>query len=316
MYQNGETTGATFQPADWHVIAPPAPDPSSFKSTLIQIGRWAAPVISIAILVAVASTLRTFDLATLRALIPVSVAFWLIFALYYISSPLADWIIFRRLWKLPVGGFFALVRKLVGNELLLGYVGELYFYSWARQRARMVGAPFGAIKDVAILSAVAGNVMTLAMLVVAYPMLAALHLEHDRAVFFSIIVVLASSLVPMILRRRLFSLPGRELMFVTIVHFIRIIARTALAAWMWHIALPSVAIGLWLLLSTMRLLLSRLPFIPNKDVVFAGMAIFAVGQDHEVAALMTLMAGLILGTHLVVGALLAAGDLTGWLRKQ
>lgn len=308
MYRNNETF-------DHPVIITVPPDPAVLKAGASWLTRFAAPAISLLVLAVAVSQLSRFDLSSLRSVVPRHPAFWLLFALNYVVPPFADWVIFRRLWKLPASGFLALVRKLIGNELLLGYVGELYFYSWARKRTAMVGAPFGAIKDVAILSAVVGNCVTLAMLALAYPLLGTLHLGVDRGTFaLSVAVVLGTSLAAMLFRRRLFSLPRAELHFVVVVHLARIVATTVLAAWMWHLALPAVAAGMWLLLATLRLLLSRLPFIPNKDLVFAGLAVLVVGQNLPVVELMALMAGLILGTHLVLGALLTAAELAGWKR--
>jgi hypothetical protein len=63
----------------------------------------------------------------------------------------------------------ALHKKRISNEVLLGYSGEAYFYAWARQRTQMVAAPFGAVKDVTILSAIAGNAITLIMMIAALP---------------------------------------------------------------------------------------------------------------------------------------------------
>ena len=302
---------------NWKDIASARPDPVVLEAGVSRLSRWAAPIISLAILAAVVAQLATFDLAGVWALFPTSIGFWLVFAAYYASAPLADWVIFRRLWAIPITGFFALVRKLIGNELLLGYVGELYFYSWARKRSTMVGAPFGAVKDVAILSAVVGNVVTLVMLCLTYPFFRWLHLGLDnRALLLSIGVVLLTSLAAMLYRKKLFSLPRRDLLFIVIIHFARVVLITGLAAWMWHIVLPSVLISMWLLLSTLRLLLSRLPFVPNKDVVFVGMAIFLVGQDHQIVAMMALMAGIILSTHLLLGLALAGSELVGWSRSK
>jgi len=307
VYRNSQTFDRPVA-----AIAVPA-DPAVLKAGASWITRLAAPAISLLVLAVAISQLARFDLTSLRAAVPRNPAFWLLFAVSYAVPPLADWIIFRRLWQLPAAGFLALVRKLIGNELLLGYVGELYFYSWARKRTAMTGAPFGAIKDVAILSAVVGNCVTLAMLALAYPLLGMLHLGVERGTFvLSVAVVLGTSLVAMLFRRRLFSLPRADLRFVIVVHLARIVATTVLAAWMWHLALPAVAAGMWLLLATLRLLLSRLPFIPNKDLVFAGLAVLVVGQNLPVVELMALMAGLILGTHLVLGALLTAAELPGW----
>ncbi len=60
-------------------------------------------------------------------------------------------------------------KKRISNDVVMGYSGEAYFYAWARQRAQLVAAPFGAVKDVSILSAIAGNAVTLAMIAIALP---------------------------------------------------------------------------------------------------------------------------------------------------
>lgn len=215
-----------------------------------------------------------------------------------------------------MAGFGALVRKLIGNELLFGYVGELYLYTWARRRTEMTSAPFGAIKDVAITSAMVGNAFTLVLLALSYPLLGSLKLGLDAPTFIaSVAVVLLTSSAVLFFRKTIFSLPKAELWQVTALHTVRIIVSNALNAWCWHLALPDVAIEWWLLLSALRLLISRLPFVPNKDVVFAGVAVFLIGHDAEIGALMTMMASLILATHLVLGVGLVAIEAIGWKKK-
>ncbi|OYZ85254.1 MAG: hypothetical protein B7Y00_08155 [Sphingomonadales bacterium 17-56-6] len=135
MYRISQTIDSDLVALDWKEIVPTRPDPVMLQGGVSRIGRVAAPIISFVILGVVISQLATFDLASIWILLPTSLGFWLIFACYYASAPFADWVIFRRLWSIPAAGFFALVRKLIGNELLLGYVGELYFYSWARKQA-------------------------------------------------------------------------------------------------------------------------------------------------------------------------------------
>lgn len=268
------------------------------------------PVVSFLILVAVAWQFRSLDLKGIVALIPLSPFFWLAFLAYYLAGPLSEWIIFRRLWRLPVEGIGALLRKLVSNEILLGYLGEVYFYAWARKNAHVTTAPFGAIKDVTILSALTGNVVTLVMVVLAAPLFGSLHLGMDSKAFVgSTVFVLLLSAIMLFLRKRLFTLPRRELRFVAAAHLVRIGAMTVLAAVMWHLLLPSVAVTWWLVLGTVRQLVSRLPFLPNKDVIFAGIATFLVGSDTEIVSAMALMATLLLGAHLVVGAVLGIREL-------
>ncbi|WP_095011962.1 hypothetical protein [Tsuneonella mangrovi] len=266
--------------------------------------------VSLALLGAVAWQLRSLNFVELWALIPRSPLFWLVFPFFYLAGPISEWIIFRRLWHIPVSGFGALLRKLVANELLLGYLGEAYFYSWARKRTAMVAAPFGAVKDVAILSAVAGNAITLILLIGVWPMIGSTILQQgSRALLWSLAVVLLISIAAMAFRKTIFSLSRKELVFIFGVHIARIIASIALAALLWHLALSNVPVVWWLFLATVRMLISRLPFIPNKDVVFAGLAVFLFGQDIAIGTLMAMMAGLLLITHLSVAAVLGVADL-------
>lgn len=277
---------------------------------------WVGTIISMAILVVAARELTKVDFTTLQSVLPRSPAFWLVFAITYFAAPSGDWVIFRRLWKIPFTGIFALLRKLIGNELVLGYIGELYFYTWARRNAGLTSAPFGAIKDVAILSALTGNLVTLALVVIAYPLLGELHLAiESRSLLLSVGVVLVTSSLMLAFRSRLFTLGRRDLVFISVVHVVRILGITALNAWCWHLALPGVEMHWWLLLSAMRLLLGRLPLLPNKDIVFAGLAVFLIGQDAEIGALMTMMASIILATHLALGILLVAGEARGLARR-
>ena len=219
--------------------------------------------LSLFVLAAAVWQARSLNLADITALVPTSPLFWAVFAISYLAGPASEWLIFRRLWGLGARALGALVRKLIYNELLLGYLGEVYFYTWARRKLPMAATPFGV----------------------------------------------GISLVPFLWRRQIFSLSRRELWTVFGIHVARIVATTALNAVLWALVLPEVEIGWWLVLSAIRLLVSRLPFVPNKDVVFAGIAVLALGQDVEIAALMAMMAALILSTHLILALIFGLYDL-------
>lgn len=278
-----------------------------FDPPLLDAGnaaaRWIGPLISLGIFSAVLLQLRHLQVGAVVAMLPRAPLFWVLFATYYLTAPAFDFLIFRRLWGLPVAGFGALTRKFVGNEILLGYIGEVHFYAWARSRLKMVAAPFGAIKDVAILSAVMGNVVTLAVLAAAYPFLGDLHLGFaPHTLVAAVAVTLGSSLVLLMLRGKVLTLGARDLAFVAAMQLARVIVTALLPALLWHLVLPQVAIGWWVLLAAVRQLLSRLPLLPNKDIVFAGVAILLIGRSVAIEDLMTMMASLTLATHLIVGA--------------
>ena len=314
--ENGNRGASESQTMPSHSLAGSelAPDvrvtlASPDRSKPSRLAGLFSALVSLAMLVAVAVAVRHLPLGHILAMIPQTPAFWATFAAYYLLPPLSEWVIYRRLWGLPLSGIPALLRKLVSNELLLGYLGEVQFYAWARARLNMVAAPFGAIKDVTILSALTGNISTRAMLIFAWPLVSsgAIGME-TRTTFLSLGVVLVTSFVILLFRQKLFTLPRRELVIITLLHFGRIFAIVGLAALMWHIVLPDVDLGLWLVLATLRMLVSRLPLLPNKDVVFAGLAVFLLGHEAQISSLMAMMAGLLLATHLVVGTVFATAD--------
>jgi len=266
--------------------------------------------LSLAVIAAAFTQIRMVDPAQIWSLVPVSPLFWSLFVIGFLAGPLSEWFIFNRLWGVGLPSFGALTRKLAYNELVLGYLGEAWFYAWARKNAQISGSPFGAVKDVAVLSAMAGNVMTLVLIIAALPYLDLLPLgDYGSAIGWSLAFVLATTLAAMIWRRALFSLARSELVMVFGVHVGRIIVTTIISAILWQMILPDTHFGWWLVLAAIRLLISRLPFIPNKDIAFAGVAVIVASSDTQIASLLTLMAGLILMANLVVGLSFSAFDL-------
>lgn len=264
--------------------------------------RWPmiiAGVLTIAMIIGLARQLLKSGLHGLDQATPDHWLYYVAFALLYMSPPIGDYIIFRKLWRIPLDGLGALMKKRIANEVVLGYSGEAYFYAWARQRAQMVAAPFGAVKDVMILSAMAGNLMTLGMTALALPWLPQQYV-HPMMIGMGVVVVM--SLPFLIFSRRVFSLDRKTLWWVFGVHVGRLAASSLLIAFAWHFALPGIAIGAWLVLSATRMMVSRLPFIPNKDLVFSTVTIALLGENSDLSSLMAFTAAAILLTHVVLAA--------------
>ena len=287
----------------------PAPLADGLRRALTIAG----PLFSIGILAAVIWRLQQLDLGGIWAHLPTSPGFWLLFPFYYFSLSIADWVIFRKLWRIPAAGIAALLRKRLSNDLLIGYSGELYFYTWARRRADLSAAPFGAIKDVAILSAIVGNVVTLILFALAYPVLGRANLGiQPHVALLSVIIVVGPSLIALLLRGHLFSMPAAEARFAIAVHFLRHIATITLTILLWHFALPDLPLRWWMTLAALQILVSRLPLVPNKDVVFAGICVLLIGSDTRVVELTAQIASLVLVSHMLVAA-----GLTGqWLLQR
>lgn len=265
--------------------------------------RWPmvlAGVLTVAMIAGLAHELFDRGLVALDRTIPDNPLYYLAFAAFYFVPPLADWIIFRRLWSIPFAGMAALLKKRVMNEVVIGYSGEAYFYAWARERMRMVAAPFGAVKDVMILSAMAGNAITLTMLAVALPFAQGLLTPAQfQTGLWSAGFIMATSLPFIIFSRRVYTLARPVLWWIFGVHCARLVAGSALIALAWHWAMPEVGLGMWLFLAAARLLVSRLPLVPNKDLLFANFAILLIGQGDDLSELIAFTAALTLLCHIV-----------------
>ncbi len=286
-------------------------DPGAFvENRPSRLAELASAGLTIATIVMIANAAGRLSPAQIWAMLPNSPWFWLAFVAYYFANPASEWVIFRRLWNLPAEGFVALLRKFVINEIVLDYLGEAKFYAWARSRLLMTTSPFGAVKDVAILSAMASNVLTLLLLLGVWPLVTSNAVGLDlRSIFLSLGVVLASSFAVLIFRGKLFSLPGKELRFILLVHVLRIIGAQGLTALMWHLVLPDIGLGSWMILATLRLLVARLPFVPSKDLLFSVVALYALGTSQpQLTGMLAMMAGLITAAHIVAGIYCAISE--------
>lgn len=242
--------------------------------------------------------------------VPRNPLFYLFFVLLYFSLPVGDYVIFRRLWSLPLAGLVALIKKRIANEVLFSYSGEAYFYAWARGRARNVAAPFGAVKDVSIQSAIAGNAITLLMMAMSIPLGHALLPDGMvETIGWSAAVIVATSVPFLIFSRRVFSLDRATLWWVFRIHVLRLVAGSVLIALAWDAAMPDVPVAMWLFLAAGRLLVSRLPLVPNKDLLFANFAIVLIGQGERLSDLMAFTAALFLLTHVALIAVFGAHHL-------
>lgn len=284
-----------------------AGDPLPLAVRQSPLWRWATPALSLALLASIAWTLRDIDLKTA---IPTSPLFWIALLTYWAAPIISDFVIYRRLWTIPFEGLIALSRKQVGNALLFDLLGEAYFYGWARKKVKMSTSPFGAVKDVTILSALVGNAVTLVLIALSWRYLHTLNLgPRGQGIAAAIGVVMFVSVLIILFGKRLFSLTKAQLWWVSGVHLLRVMATTGLIAVVWNAYDPDVTLGTWALLATAKLMVSRLPLFVNAEVMFAGIVIWVPGTSSEIEQVVGIVTILTLLVHVGVAAMLAVGDL-------
>lgn len=279
--------------------------------SLDTVMRYAAPAISLVVLGAAILALRLLDLHAVLAMVPRNPVFWLIFVAVYVTPIAADYAIYRRVWRLPLAGLVPLARKQIGNELVTGYVGDAYLYSWAHHHGFAGKDGLRTIKDVAILSAVASNVTTMLAAALAFPYLGLLALHIPPwTVAAAVALVLAPPLVALLFGRQLFNLAPALLRWTLCAHLGRAVGSCVLTALLWHLALPEVALKWWVVFAALKLILSRLPNLSSKDVLLAGLAVLLLGRHADVATLLTMIATITVATHILVSLALSGTELT------
>lgn len=236
--------------------------------------RWARGLqglLFLAMLAYLAHVLGRIGWAAVLAALPQSPWFYLLAAPLFLALPLADWLSYQAVW----GRRFArcwpvFIRKRVYNQGLVGYAGEAYLAWWAVQRGGLrSGEALAHVKDVSVLAATAGNIAS-ALLALGFLAVYGWQGETGRlmlgaSVFLAVVLGLSA-----VLRKRIISLPGGVLRAVLRIHLVRVAIVLPLQVLQWKAALPEAPLAGWLLILTVQMLVSRVPFLPNRELAGVG----------------------------------------------
>lgn len=229
---------------------------------------------------------------------PDSLAFYIVALVPFFVQPLADLFIYRNL--LGVGSALPLwifLRKRCMNSIMLDYSGEVYFFLWARKNLKIKDSTLlHAVKDSSVLSASAGLIVLWLMVLVLFVAGVVKIPVVSRSTWW----IVAGGSLPLVFAAALFlghkklTQTSRKNMMATFgLHFSRALIVMGLEyfTWMLSAALPSS--GDCLKYVALRLLVTRLPLIPNKEIVFIGVGVAAAGlmqvSAPNVAAVLVLM---------------------------
>lgn len=247
------------------------------KSPLARsLGSWLKRTVMAAILGIIIWNLSRIGWQEVIRSLPSHPGFYLIFALLYLSLPVAEVFIYRQVWNFRAWqGFRAFLNKRVYNNELVGYSGEFYLYLWAKQKLGLPGKQvMKNIRDSNILSA-------LVSYVVAFTLVGALvftdaivlsdwfgNVDWFFVLFGAIIAVVLIG-VGIQFRKHLFALPMATALRIFLIYFTRFILHHAGLVAMWMVAMPGAPLQVWLSFIAMYIVINRLPFFPSKDLLFA-----------------------------------------------
>jgi hypothetical protein len=213
--------------------------------------------------------------------------FYLLFAGIYVTLPLIETAIYRHAWRLPYFKIFpAIQQKRVYNSEVAGYSGELFLLMWTRKSTDLAESKaWRSIKDNTIVSSMATTSFAVVLLVYFLVAGELNLLDSDSTswavVGAAVIAGIISSLI--ILRKRIFYLPGRSLAIIGGFHVTRILAVNSMQLLQWMVILPEVSLSVWITYLSVKILISWLPMLPAKDMFFLG-ASFELSRAMDVSA--------------------------------
>lgn len=204
-----------------------------------------------------------------------------VFAMYALL-PLSEVLIYGRIWGLdPSESLPLMMRKRVLNADVVGYSGEVFLLAHARAKVdgsmRKIAAE---IKDNLILSSAASIGVAVLVLVV---LLASGYVALDELLgnttpgyvaLGGMVLVLVGGLVVQF-RDAIFSVGTRTLVVLLGIHFARFLLSSILQVLQWWVVLPDAPFSAWATLLVVFIVMNRIPFLPSRDLVFAGVGIEA-----------------------------------------
>ncbi|MEO0410366.1 MAG: hypothetical protein AAF221_00820 [Pseudomonadota bacterium] len=262
------------------------------------------------VLYVIVSRLGAIGWQTIANHLPTSAPFYAFIAVFYVIQPLGETIIFRHLWRVKITKLTAIMfRKRVYNFALMSYSGEAVLFLWARKAVALSDRSIlASIKDNVVLSALVSNCATVLMVVfflATGQMQRFFHVSPNIQLYAGLAAALATILAFSVLKFRsnLLALSNQSFGIVLAVHTARFGISLFLQAAIWAMALPTVPLDTWFVLATLQLVLTRVPFLPNQDLVFLALVVSVAGfveaETGAVAGTFLAIAGLMQVLHLM-----------------
>lgn len=283
-----------------------------WQSKLVRRGtRLAQIVIFFGVLALITKHLADVGWNEIWAALPRTPWFYVLIICAYMALPVAEIFVYEKIWGVPMWKRLpVLFRKRVLNEGVMGYSGEAYLCLWAHRQTTLPGGKIlSTVKDNNILSSVVSTSAAL-ILFFGFTITGKLHdvTGGDVSNKWMLIAMLTVSglLIPIVIKfhKHLIGLPRPIIRSVIGIHALRLVTAESLQVMYWMVVLPFVPLSAWLTFTAAQMLLTRVPLLPNKDLMLVGLGITLANivnvPSTEVTALFLAGGATIQFLHLIV----------------
>ena len=223
--------------------------------------------------------------------LPANPLFYLLFLVIYGALPMTEIFSYMQSWGI---GFWeslpVYIKKRVYNKNFIGYSGEVIVYTWARKKSFGTDKEiFKVIRDNNIVSSLASTTVVFGLLI-AFIFSGKIAFMNDLASQYDTFTITSTGIIVGILavvayfnREYFFSMPARIAGAVFTFHSIRMLVINGVQILIWHLVMPDVSFGIWFTFLSIQLIISRIPFLPNRDLFYIG-ASLEVSQMIDVSS--------------------------------
>jgi hypothetical protein len=269
--------------------------------------RWGIPL---ALLVIIGRRLTEIGWGELWRARPINAGFYLLLVAQFFLQPLGDLLVYRMMWGANHAPPAAVIlRKRLMNTFMLDYSGEAYFFFWALHNSGLPTARVAhGIKDSNLLSGGAGIAMVfiLGAILLAFGGLHVPALPGSKYLYALMgIAPLVGCAVLIIAHRKVTILSRAQLAGVFGIHFARACTVLAIEFGLWQL---SGAMAGWIMslqFVALRLVITRLPVVPNKDLIFVGAGLAAAGAAHAAVTPVATVLVILAAADLILAATVA-----------
>ncbi len=284
-------------------------------------GRWARRIFLAAMIIWLLYQLTEIGWNNVWKSLPVDPLFYALLLVLYFALPVSLLFVYGQIWKFPkLKGFLVFLLMKVYNQNVVGYSGEVYLYLWARKNVgkREIDI-LKDIKDNNILSSISSTIIAVGLLS-AFVLTDQIKLfkwlptPNSWYISAGIIALIILGFVLYKFRHFIISMRFKTAGSIFAIHSVRLLLIQFVQILQWHIELPHIPLHIWFTFVAIQLIMSRIPFLPNQDLLFFGASIKLTGVMHIPKAE---IAGLLLANQ-VVGKIIsfALFSMTSLLKEK
>lgn len=238
-----------------------------------------------------------------RGSLPQTPWFYILLLVMFFTLPIFQVFIYRIAWNVkPWDLFLALLNKRVMDKDVLGYSGEMYLYVWAR---KYVDKPdkeiLHVLKDNVILSSAASTLVAVVLLAIFFVFGRVRIPEEWMNPNVTLLVVLGFCAVLVIglavkFRKSILFLKRKQILAIFGLHICRLLVVQGLQVIQWMVVMPEIPLTNWLTLLAAQIIITRIPLLPSRDLIFMGTGI-EMSQFINVST--SSMAGMLLASSVL-----------------